>query len=65
MWIRASADVREVGAVCSEGQEVLASVEKALEAVNEAKPKQDEAKALDTQIRGLQGKLGVLNNLME
>lgn len=49
----------------SEGQEVLASVEKALEAVNEAKPKQDEAKALDTQIRGLQGKLGVLNNLME
>lgn len=51
--------------MCSEGQEVLASVEKALEAVNEAKPKQDEAKALDTQIRGLQGKLGVLNNLME
>jgi hypothetical protein len=42
----------------------LADVEKALAAVDKAKPKEKEAENLDSQIRGLQGKLGVLNNLM-
>jgi len=48
----------------SEGQALLADVEKALAAVDKAKPKEKEAENLDSQIRGLQGKLGVLNNLM-
>lgn len=58
------ADVKRRVCPCSEGQALLADVEKALAAVDKAKPKEKEAENLDSQIRGLQGKLGVLNNLM-